>query len=109
MCSMVPRAHCNHSTPNILFLFRLSSYLYCEVLESKNFLLLILISSEPYVRPGHRMGTQQISIEMNNWGWLRGRVVKFMHSAAAAQGSDPGHGHGTARQATLRRRPTCHN
>ena len=41
--------------------------------------------------------------------WLHGRVVKFARSAAAAQGSDPGHGHGTARQATLRRRPTSHN
>ena len=33
-------------------------------------------------------------------------------SAAAAQGfagSNPGHGHGTAHQATLRWRPTCHN
>ena len=42
-------------------------------------------------------------------GRLRGRVVKFVCSAAAAQGSDPGHGHGTAHQATLRRRPTSHN
>ena len=45
-------------------------------------------------------------------GWPRGRVVKFMHSALAAQGftgSNPGRGHGTAHQATLRRRPTCHN
>ena len=39
-------------------------------------------------------------------GWLHGRVVKFARSAAAAQGSDPGRRHGTARQATLRRRPT---
>ena len=42
-------------------------------------------------------------------GRLRGRVVKFVRSAAVAQGSDPGHGHGTAHQATLRRRPTSHN
>ena len=42
-------------------------------------------------------------------GGLRGRVVKFARSAAAAQGSDPGHGHGTARQATLRQRPMSHN
>ena len=42
-------------------------------------------------------------------GRLHGRVVKFAHSAAAAQGSDPGHGHGTAHQATLRRHPTSHN
>ena len=39
-------------------------------------------------------------------GRLRGRVVKFAHSTAVAQGSDPGHGHGTARQAVLRRGPT---
>ena len=45
----------------------------------------------------------------NSWGRLRGRVVKFMRSAAAAQGSDPGRGHGTIGQATLRRRPTSHN
>ena len=42
-------------------------------------------------------------------GWLRGQVVKFPRSAAAAQGLDPERGHGTARQATLRRRPTSHN
>ena len=41
-----------------------------------------------------------------------GRVVKFGHSTAAAQGfagSDPGHGHGTTHQAMLRRHPTCQN
>ena len=44
-------------------------------------------------------------------GQPRGQVVKFVCSAAAAQGfagSDPGHKHGTARQATLRQHPTCH-
>ena len=47
----------------------------------------------------------------NPWGWgqLRGRVVKFVRSAAAAQGSDPGREHGTAHQATLRQRPTSPN
>ena len=45
---------------------------------------------------------------LKNRGRLRGRVVKFARSAAAAQGSDPGHGHGTARQATLRQHPTSH-
>ena len=50
------------------------------------------------------------SIERNRrWGRLRGRVVKFARSDAAVQGSDPGRGHGTARQATLRWRPTSHN
>ena len=42
-------------------------------------------------------------------GWPRGRGVKFMHSALAAQGFaglDPGHGHGAAHQAMLRRCPT---
>ena len=43
------------------------------------------------------------------WGRLRGRVVKFARSAAVAQGSDPGRGHVTARQALLRWRPTFHN
>ena len=41
-----------------------------------------------------------------------GQVGMFARWALAAQGfagSDPGHGQGTARQATLRRRPTCHN
>ena len=41
-----------------------------------------------------------------------GQVVKFACSASAAQGFaslDPGRGHGTAHQATLRQRPTCHN
>ena len=42
-------------------------------------------------------------------------VAEWLGSPAllqAAQGfvsSDPGHGHGTAHRATLRRRPTCHN
>ena len=39
-------------------------------------------------------------------------MVKFAQSASAAQGfagSDPGHRHGTAGQAMLRRHPTCHN
>ena len=41
-----------------------------------------------------------------------GRVVKFVHSAAVAQGfagSSPGHGCGIARQAMLRQCPICHN
>ena len=45
-------------------------------------------------------------------GWPRGRVVEFVSSASVSQGfpgSDPGHGHGTARQAMLRWRPTQHN
>ena len=41
-------------------------------------------------------------------GRLHGRVVKFVRSAAVAQGSDPGHGRGIAHQATLRQRPTSH-
>ena len=43
-------------------------------------------------------------------GRPRGRAVKFAHSASAAQGfagSSAGCGHGAARQAMLRRRPTC--
>ena len=48
-------------------------------------------------------------IKTFSWGRLRGRVVKFTLSTAAAQGSDPERGHGTARQATLRWRPTSHN
>ena len=48
-----------------------------------------------------------------NRGRFRGSVVKFLRSAAAAQGLaalDPGRGHGTTtRQVMLRRRPTCHN
>ena len=51
----------------------------------------------------------KIGLIRNFRGRLRGRVVKFASSAAAAQGSEPGHGHGTARQATWRWRPTSHN
>ena len=43
---------------------------------------------------------------------LRGRVVKFARSAAAAQGfagSHPGRGHDSAHQATSRQCPTSHN
>ena len=39
-------------------------------------------------------------------GWPYGQVVKFTHSASAAQGFislDPGRGHGTIHQAMLRR------
>ena len=39
-------------------------------------------------------------------------LIKFQRSAVVAQGfagSDPGGGHGTAHQATLRQRPSCHN
>ena len=59
------------------------------------------------------------------WGWCHwclikakrggqphGRVIKFAGSASAAEdfaGLDPGCGHGTARQAPLRQRPTYHN
>ena len=50
-----------------------------------------------------------MAVKKKAWGRLHGRVVKFAHSTAAAQGSDPGRGHGTARQATLRGRPTSHN
>ena len=45
-------------------------------------------------------------------GLPHGRVVKFTHSTSVAQGFaslDPGHGPGTAHQAMLRGRPTCHN
>ena len=47
--------------------------------------------------------------ESESGGRLCGPVVKFARSPAAAQGSESGLGHGTAPQATLRRRPTCHN
>ena len=49
---------------------------------------------------------------MTTGGQPRGRVVKFVCSALAAQGSggsDPGRGHGTAHQAMLRGRPTQHS
>ena len=45
-------------------------------------------------------------------GQPHGQVVKFARSASAAWGfssSDPGLGHGTAHQATLRRCPTQYN
>ncbi len=39
--------------------------------------------------------------------WLSSRAP--LQAAQCFVGSNPGHGHGTARQAILRRRPTCHN
>ena len=58
---------------------------------------------------GEKITFSTKSEKMNLGGRLRGRVVKFACSAAAAQGSDPGRGHGTAHQATLRQHPTPHN
>lgn len=56
-----------------------------------------------------QVNVYKVDLKEMSRGRPRGRVVKFAHSAAAAQGSDPGRGHGTARQATLRWRPTSHN
>jgi len=42
-------------------------------------------------------------------GQPHGHVVEFPCPASAAQGSDPGQGHGTAHQAMLRGHPTWHN
>ena len=36
-------------------------------------------------------------------------VLALLFGGPGFAGSDPGHGHGTARQAMLRWRPTCHN
>ena len=58
------------------------------------------------------MKEAQHSYIKSSRGRPHGRVVKFVRSASAAQGftgSNPGHGHGTACQAMLRRHPTCHN
>ena len=47
--------------------------------------------------------------------WGAGPVAEWLSSRAPLQaaqcfvGSNPGRGHGTARQTTLGRRPTCHN
>ena len=49
-----------------------------------------------------------------DWGGA-GPVAEWLSSRAPLQaaqcfvGSNPGHGHGTAHQTTLRQRPTCHN
>ena len=54
----------------------------------------------------------RVIIKSHLRGKHHGRVVKFAHSAWAAQGftgSNPGHGCGTAHQAMLKQRPTCHN
>ena len=58
--------------------------------------------------------TYSFYLFLKKWlvGPTHGQVVQLVHSALAAQGfagSDPGRGHGTARQAMLRRRPTCHS
>ena len=39
--------------------------------------------------------------------WLRSRAP--LQAAQCFVSSNPGRGHGTARQTTLRQRPTCHN
>ena len=39
--------------------------------------------------------------------WLSSRAP--LQAAQCFVGSNPGRGHGTAHQATLRQRPTCHN
>ena len=39
--------------------------------------------------------------------WLSSRSP--LQAAQCFVGSNPGHGHGTAHQATLRQRSTCHN
>ena len=39
--------------------------------------------------------------------WLSRRAP--LQAAQCFVGSNPGHGHGTARQTTLRQHPTCHN
>ena len=47
-------------------------------------------------------------IKAFTWGQPIGRTIKFVRSASVAQGfagSNPGRGHGTAHQITLRRRP----
>ena len=65
----------------------------------------ILNSSNPHPNP-------TLVLKITLGGQPHGPVVKFMSSAVVAQGftgSNPGCGHGTARQAALRRRPTCHN
>ena len=47
--------------------------------------------------------------------WGAGPVAEWLSSRAPLQvalcfvGSNPGRGHGTAHQTTLRQRPTCHN
>ena len=51
------------------------------------------------------------NLKVCDGGWPRGPAVKFSRSALAGQGftvSNPGRGHGAARWAMLRRRPTCH-
>ena len=39
--------------------------------------------------------------------WLSSRAL--LQAAQCFVGSNPGRGHGTAHQTTLRQRPTCHN
>ena len=61
---------------------------------------------------GLKLNLYTIIRNKDDRGQPRGRVVKFVHSALAAQGfagSDPGRGPVTAHQATVRLRPTCHN
>ena len=51
-------------------------------------------------------------LNTNHGGPARGQEVKLTCATSAPQGFtglDPGHGHGTAHQATFRWHPTCHN
>ena len=55
---------------------------------------------------------KNIILKKSLGAWSRGQVVNSVHSTPAAQsftGSDPGCGPGTADQAMLKQRPTCHN
>ena len=63
----------------------------------------------PHIEMKVRKFLLKITLKNKNRGRPHGRVIKFTRSASAAQGftsSDPGHGHGTTHQATLRWRPT---
>ena len=79
----------------------------CYFEMGKNFL-----GETPKQHPQRKNQTNYASSKFKILGQPRRQVVKFMRSALEAwgfAGSDPGHGHGIAHQAVLRRHPTYHN
>ena len=81
--------------------------------EKQNEMIYYKTSEGPHSRPHTNHKPLHASLKKPLfWGWPRGRVVKFTRYMSVAQGfagSNPGRGHSTAPQATLRWRPICHN
>ena len=77
---------------------------------NKNALILVNIALYLFI---YFLGLGNHKLQLPSSG--AGPVAEWLGSRAPLQAAqcfvalNPGRGHGTARQATLRRRPTCHN